>query len=138
MSVLARATVSLLAGAILSACSVKHVAVNALGNALAEGGSNYARDDDPDLVWEAVPLGLDEGYDHGVLHDFFISWEGRGEAVGGSFERARAHLERAQALSGGARVSALVNFAETVSVARQDRKEFTRLLGQALAVDAGA
>jgi len=258
----------------LAGCSIKHVAVNALGNALAQGGSGYARDEDPELVWEAVPFGLktieslldeaprhkgllfaaasgfvqygygrvqqeadfveardlaratelrhrarrlylralgygfrgleldfpglrerlrregapalaqtrkehvpllyftglawfaaisvskddseltadqaqaealmrralalDEGYDHGALHDFFISWEGRGEAVGGSFERAREHLERAEALAGGHRASALVNYAETVSVARQDRKEFERLLGQALAVDVDA
>src|SRR5678815_41125 len=254
----ARASVALLALTLLPACSVKHVAVNALGNALAEGGSSYARDDVPDLVWEAVPFGLktvdglleeaprhkgllfaaasgfvqygygrvqqeadfieardlaratelrtrsrrlylralgygfrglhvdfpglrdrlrtegaaallrtrkehvpllyftglswfaaisvskddseltadqsqaealmrralalDESYDRGALHDFFISWEGRGESVGGSFARARTHLERAEALAGGKRVSALVNFAETVSVAQQDRK----------------
>src|SRR5438552_6877526 len=269
-----RAAVALLTLALLPACSIKHFAVNALGNALAEGGSSYARESDPDLVWEAVPFGLktveglldeaprhkglllaaasgfvqygyghvqqeadfveahdlaratelrtrarrlylralgygwrglevdfpglrerlhadgapalgqtrkehvpllyftglawfaaisiskddseltadqgqaealmrralalDEGYDHGALHDFFISWEGRGEAVGGSFERAREHLERAEALAGGHRASALVNFAETVSVARQDRKEFERLLRQALVVDVDA
>ena len=270
-----RAGVALLAAmAALPACSIKRIAVNALGNALAEGGSVYARDDDPELVWEAVPFGLktveglleesprhkgllfaaasgfvqyayahvqqeadfveardlaratelrsrarrlylralgygfrglevdlpglrerlrgegapalartrkehvpllywtglawfaaisvskddseltadqaqaealmrralalDEGYDRGALHDFFISWEGRGEAVGGSFDRARVHLERAEALTGGRRVSALVNFAETVSVARQDRPEFERLLRQALAIDPGA
>jgi len=50
--------VALLALGLLPACSVKHIAVNALGNALAEGGSSYARDDDPDLIWEAVPFGL--------------------------------------------------------------------------------
>jgi predicted anti-sigma-YlaC factor YlaD len=274
MSATARAGVALLAALLLPACSVKHLAVNALGNALAEGGSSYARDEDPELVWEAVPFGLktveglldeaprhkgllfaaasgfvqygyghvqqeadfveardlaratelrararrlylralgygfrglevdfpglrqrlrtdgasalagtrkehvpilyftglawfaaisvskndseltadqgqaealmkralalDETYDHGAIHDFFISWEGRGEAVGGSFERARGHLERAEALSGGRRASALVNFAETVSVARQDRKEFARLLGEALAIDPDA
>ena len=266
-----RASAALLALVLLPACSVEHIAVNSLGNALAEGGSSYARDDDPDLVWEAVPFGLktveglleeaprhkgllfaaasgfvqygygrvqqeadfieardlaratelrtrarrlylralgygfrglevdfpglrdrlrtegaaalgrtrkehvpllyftglswfaaisvskddseltadqsqaealmrralalDEGYDRGALHDFFISWEGRGESVGGSFARARTHLERAEALAGGKRVSALVNFAETVSVAQQDRKEFERLLREALAVD---
>src|SRR4029079_6877534 len=54
----ARAVVALLALALLPACSVKHIAVNSLGNALAEGGSSYARDDDPDLIWEAVPFGL--------------------------------------------------------------------------------
>jgi predicted anti-sigma-YlaC factor YlaD len=272
---LSRATVALVVlTAAFPACSIKHVAIGALGNALAQGGSGYARDDDPELVWEAVPFGLktieslldeaprhkgllfaaasgfvqygygrvqqeadfveardlgratelrgrarrlylralgygfrglevdfpglrealrrdrgsalaqtrkehvpllyftglawfaaisvskddseltadqtqaealmrralalDETYDHGALHDFFISWEGRGEAVGGSVERARAHLERAEALAGGQRASALVNFAETVSVARQDRKEFERLLRQALAVDPSA
>jgi predicted anti-sigma-YlaC factor YlaD len=271
---LARAVVAPLTLALLPACSVKHLAVNALGNALAEGGSSYARDGDPDLVWEAVPFGLktveglleeaprhkgllfaaasgfvqygygrvqqeadfveahdlaratelrmrarrlylralgygwrgmevdfpglrerlhtegapalsrtrkehvpllyftglawfaaisvskddseltadqgqaealmrralelDESYDHGALHDFFISWEGRGESVGGSFARARTHLERAEALAGGRRVSAFVNFAETVSVAQQDRREFERLLREALAVDPDA
>jgi predicted anti-sigma-YlaC factor YlaD len=266
-----RALLALLGLAMLPACSVKHVAVNALGNALAEGGSGYARDEDPELVWEAVPFGLktieglldeaprhkglllaaasgfvqygyahvqqeadfmeardlaaaseqrararrlylralgygfrglevdfpglrdrlrnqgapalartrrehvpllyytglawfaaisiskddseltadqgqaealmrraldlDEAWDHGSLHDFFISWEGRGEAVGGSFTKAREHLDRAEVLSSGRRVSALVNYAETVSVARQDRQEFDRLLRQALAVD---
>src|SRR5438128_188309 len=271
---LSRATVALVALAALPGCSIKHVAINALGNALAQGGSGYARDGDPDLVWEAVPFGLrtveslldeaprhkglllaaasgfvqygygrvqqeadfveardlaratelrnrarrlylralgygfrglevdfpglgerlrhdrdaalaptrkehvpllyftglawfaaisvskddseltadqaqaealmrralalDESYDRGALHDFFISWEGRGEAVGGSFERAREHLQRAEALAGGYRASAMVNFAETVAVARQDRKEFERLLRQALAVDVDA
>jgi predicted anti-sigma-YlaC factor YlaD len=269
-----RAMVALVMLTALAGCSIKHVAVNALGNALAQGGSGYARDEDPELVWEAVPFGLktieslldeaprhkgllfaatsgfvqygygrvqqeadfveardlaratelrrrarrlylralgygfrglevdfpglrenlrregapalaqtrrehvpllyftglawfaaisvskddseltadqgqaealmrralalDETYDRGALHDFFISWEGRGEAVGGSFERAREHLDRAEALAGGHRASALVNFAETVSVARQDRKEFERLLRQALAVDVDA
>ncbi|HEU0105451.1 MAG TPA: TRAP transporter TatT component family protein [Vicinamibacteria bacterium] len=269
-----RAAVALLTLVLLPACSLKHIAVNALGNALAEGGSSYARDADPDLVWEAVPFGLktveglldeaprhkglllaaasgfvqygygrvqqeadfeeahdlaratelrtrarrlylralgygwrglevdfpglrerlhaegapalsrlrkehvpllyftglawfaaisvskddseltadqgqaealmrralelDESYDHGALHDFFISWEGRGESVGGSFARARSHLERAEALAGGRRVSAFVNFAETVSVAQQDRREFERLLREALAVDPDA
>jgi predicted anti-sigma-YlaC factor YlaD len=80
-------------------------------------------------------LELDPGYDHGSIHDFYISWEGRGEAVGGSFARARGHLEQAQAFGKSCRVSALVNFAESVSVPRQDRKEFQALLEQALAVD---
>lgn len=269
-----RAAVALLTLASLPACSIKGLAINALGNALAQGGSSYAREDDPELVWEAVPFGLktveglleeaprhkgllfaaasgfvqygygrvqqdadfveatdlaratelrtrarrlylrslgygfrglevdfpglrdrlrqegapalartrkehvpflyftglawfaaisiskddseltadqgqaealmrraltlDEGYDRGALHDFFISWEGRGESVGGSFERARAHFERAEELAGGRRVSAYVNFAETVSVARQDRPEFERMLKSALAVDPDA
>jgi len=43
---------------LLPACSIKKIAVNSLGNALAEGGSVYASDDDPELVWDAVPFGL--------------------------------------------------------------------------------
>jgi predicted anti-sigma-YlaC factor YlaD len=269
-----RAVAALLGLALLPACSVKGLAINALGNALAQGGSSYAREDDPELAWEAVPFGLktveglleeaprhkgllfaaasgfvqygygrvqqeadfieatdlaratelrtrarrlylrslgygfrglevdfpglrdrlrkegagalsrtrkehvpllyftglawfaaisvskddseltadqgqaealmrralalDETYDQGALHDFFISWEGRGESVGGSFDRARAHFERAEELAGNKRVSAYVNYAETVSVARQDKAEFERLLRQALEVDPDA
>ena len=32
--------------------------INKVGAALASGNSVYATDDDPDLVWEAVPFGL--------------------------------------------------------------------------------
>ena len=39
-------------------CSVKRMAVNYLGNALAEGGSVYATDDDPELIREALPFSL--------------------------------------------------------------------------------
>src|SRR5947208_108341 len=44
--------------AILPACSIKRMAVNKLGNALASGGSTYESDDDPELVASAVPFGL--------------------------------------------------------------------------------
>lgn len=46
----------LLAG--LPACSIKRIAVNKLGNALASGGSTYEQDEDPDLVAGALPFGL--------------------------------------------------------------------------------
>ena len=39
-------------------CSVKRLAVNQLGNALAAGGTTFASDDDPELVREAVPFSL--------------------------------------------------------------------------------
>ena len=39
-------------------CSIRKVAVNKLGNALASGGSTYESDDDPELVASAVPFGL--------------------------------------------------------------------------------
>ncbi|MBZ5588565.1 MAG: TRAP transporter TatT component family protein [Acidobacteriia bacterium] len=49
---------ALAAIALLSACSVKTVTVNAVGNALAKGGSGWARDDDLELVRDATPFAL--------------------------------------------------------------------------------
>jgi len=42
----------------LPGCSIKRIAVNSLGNALAEGNSVFATDDDPELVAQAIPFGL--------------------------------------------------------------------------------
>jgi predicted anti-sigma-YlaC factor YlaD len=41
-----------------SGCSLQRFAVNRLGDALAQGSSVYAADDDPDLVGQALPFGL--------------------------------------------------------------------------------
>jgi predicted anti-sigma-YlaC factor YlaD len=38
--------------------TLKHTAVNQVGNALAEGGSTYASDDDPELIRAASPFSL--------------------------------------------------------------------------------
>lgn len=81
-------------------------------------------------------LELDEGYGGGVLYDFLIAYDGgRPASAGGSVERARADLEKALALAGGTRAGPYVTFAETVSVATQNRSEFIKLLKEALAVD---
>jgi hypothetical protein len=47
----------------------------------------------------------------------------------------QASIDRALALSGGKMARPSVALAETVSVHKQDRKEFPALLGQALAID---
>jgi predicted anti-sigma-YlaC factor YlaD len=39
-------------------CSIKRVAINKLGTALASGGNTFTSDDDPDLVEAAIPFGL--------------------------------------------------------------------------------
>ncbi len=41
-----------------SGCSVKRLAVNKVGDALAGGGTTFASDDDPELVKAAVPFSL--------------------------------------------------------------------------------
>src|SRR5438034_5961305 len=43
---------------ILAGCSVKKVAINKLGNALASPGTTFSADDDPEFVRDAVPFSL--------------------------------------------------------------------------------
>ncbi len=80
-------------------------------------------------------LELDEGFEAGSIHDFFVAYESARASVGGSREEARRHLERALALSDGRRAFPYVSFAESVSVGEQNKKEFQELLDKALAVD---
>jgi predicted anti-sigma-YlaC factor YlaD len=58
MSVSGRLLALVLLTVLLPACSIKKMAVNRLGDALAGTGSTFASDDDPELVGEAVPFGL--------------------------------------------------------------------------------
>lgn len=81
-------------------------------------------------------LALQEGYDDGAIHELLVSLDGgRSEAMGGSVERAKQHLDRALALSGGKKLGVLVTWAETVAVGRQDRQEFDAYLDRVLAFD---
>ncbi len=41
-----------------SGCSIRRIAVNKVGDALAAGGASFASDDDPDLVKDAAPFSL--------------------------------------------------------------------------------
>ena len=43
---------------LLPGCSVRSIAVNKIGDALADTGSNFASDEDPELVGDAIPFGL--------------------------------------------------------------------------------
>lgn len=114
--------------------------------AAAWGAAISISKDDPELSAdqsraEALmrrALALDETFEAGAIHDFFIAYEGGRATVGGSIAEARKHLERALELSRGHRASPLVSFAETVSVGRQDKAEFKQLLDRALAVDPNA
>src|SRR5262245_9479090 len=80
-------------------------------------------------------LELDEGFEAGSIHDFFVAYESARASVGGSRVEARRHLERALALSNGRRAFPYVSFAESVSVGEQNRTEFKDLLEKALLVD---
>ncbi len=80
-------------------------------------------------------LALDEAFDQGALHDFFISWEAAHASTGGSMAEARKHFARAIEIGGGRRASPFVSLAESVSINENNRKEFEQLLNQALAID---
>ena len=81
---------------------------------------------------------LDPEFGDGAIADFYVVWEGRPTAAGGSPERAREALAESLRISGGLRAAPLVGYAESVCVAAQDRAEFSRTLEQALAIDPDA
>ena len=78
-------------------------------------------------------LELDEGYDLGAAHEFFISYEG--SRPGGSVTRAREHYLRALEISGGQRASVHLALAEAVTIREQNLPEFQALIARILAVD---
>jgi predicted anti-sigma-YlaC factor YlaD len=42
----------------IAGCSMKKMAVNSMSDALAEGGTTYAQDDDPEFIKQATPFSL--------------------------------------------------------------------------------
>lgn len=87
----------------------------------------------------ARALALDESYDQGAIHEYYVAYDGgRSEAEGGGAKRAKEHLDRARALSGNKRLGALVSYAEAVCVTQQDKKEFRKLLEEVTAADPDA
>ncbi|OGF45360.1 MAG: hypothetical protein A2231_05095 [Candidatus Firestonebacteria bacterium RIFOXYA2_FULL_40_8] len=80
-------------------------------------------------------LELDETYDDGSAHDFFISWDGsRSESMGGSEKRAREHFKKAIEINKGKKVSTYLSLA-AISQGKQDLKEFKELIDKALAIE---
>ena len=101
--------------------------------------------DEPDLMIDfpvvrallECALQLDESWNAGALHEAMITIESL-ELLGGSEDRARRHFERAVLLQRGHSPGPFVALAMGVSVGNQDRAEFERLLGDALAIDPNA
>jgi len=80
-------------------------------------------------------LELDPCWGLGSIHEFFVSWESARSTIGGSVERAREHYAADLACAAGRRAFPYVVFAESVSVAKQDKAQFEELMQKALAVD---
>lgn len=77
-------------------------------------------------------LELDEGYEEGSIHDFFITYDA---SQGAGKEAARKHFLRALELSHNKRLSPYVTYAEAVCVDSQDKKQFVELLHKVLDFD---
>jgi len=81
-------------------------------------------------------LALDESYEQGAFHEFFVTYEGgRSVADGGGPAVAKKHLDRALELSGGKKLGVQLSFAETVLVQQQDRTAFEAELRRIVAFD---
>jgi TRAP transporter TatT component family protein len=148
----------------LRALEVRHPSFGAALRTNADDAVRQTTIDDlPDLYWTAAAWGsaisvgkgdmdlvadvpiverlirraeaLDETWDEGSIHEFLITFESRGAAMGGSLVRARQHYERAMALNRGRRVGPLVALAEQVALQEQNRDEFDTLITRALAFD---
>jgi hypothetical protein len=77
-------------------------------------------------------LELDEDFDHGAIHEFFIIYEGaRSGTVKGTTDRAMEHFDRVVRLTQGKKASPYVSLASS----KQDYELFKELLNKALAVD---
>ncbi len=109
--------------------------------AAAWGLAVSASKDDPEVIADFPEVGrlakkaldLDESWNKGSIHEFFITFETA--APDGSIERARAHFARAIELSEGKRAGPYVSLAEKVSVKQQNAKEFRALIDKALSID---
>ena len=83
-------------------------------------------------------LQLDEKFEAGSFHEAAILLDALPEVMGGSVKSARDHFQRAVAISGDKRASPYMTLAQSVSVMKQDRAEFRRLLGRVLEFDPDA
>jgi predicted anti-sigma-YlaC factor YlaD len=112
--------------------------------AAALGSAISTAKDDMNLVGElplvealmARALALDESYDEGALHEFFITYDmTRGAGRGGGPVSAKRHYERALALGQNKKLSPHVTWAEDVLVEQQNKKEFVRVLEAVVGTD---
>jgi len=129
-----------------AACTREDVAL-LYWTAAAWGSAVSLSKDRPETVGElpqvealaARALALDEAFDGGAPHAFFVAFEAaRPGAPAGWAGRVREHFDRAIALSGGALAGPYVAMAEGWAVQVQDKAAFRELLGKALAVDVDA
>jgi len=87
------------------------------------------------LIMEKA-LDLDEGYDEGSLHEFFVSFDAsRPEDQGGGTTASKKHLDIAQKQGQGRKLGSLVSYAEGVLQPQQKKAEFVASLQQIVSTD---
>jgi len=100
--------------------------------------------DDPSLVAELPlvsamidrALALDEGWDHGAIHSFLITYSmARPDAGPEAAAVARRHYDRAVELSQGRTAAPHVSWAEAVCLPQQDRGCFDQAVAAASKID---
>ena len=109
--------------------------------AAALGGMISLSKDDPESTADIAVVGalleralsLDETFEAGTIHEFLLTYEAA--RAGGSLDRAREHYQRALQLGEAKKPSIWLSWAESVSVAEQDRDEFLELVEKAMAFD---
>jgi predicted anti-sigma-YlaC factor YlaD len=107
----------------------------------AWAGAVSAAKSDPDLLIDLSLVGalvervlaLEENYDLGAAHEFFVSYEA--SRPGGSTSKAREHYRKALEISGGQRTSLYLALAENVAIPEQNLAEFQKLTAAVLTVD---
>ncbi len=100
--------------------------------------------DDPALVADLAlvsalidrSLAVDEGWDRGAIHSFLITYSmARPDALGDRVANARAHFDRAIALSQGKAAGPHVSWAEAVCLEQEDRTCFAQAIAAAMQID---
>ncbi len=83
-------------------------------------------------LMEAVSR-LDNTYQEGAIHDFYISYYGSlPEYMGGSKKKARYHFKKAMKFSEGKSTSSLISYASSILVDEQNLTEFRSVLNKVL------
>jgi predicted anti-sigma-YlaC factor YlaD len=79
---------------------------------------------------------LDPDFDDGAIQQFLISYEPARPGSGKDYEaRALPHFNRALEITHGLLAGPYVSYAESISIAGQNRAQFETMLHQALAID---
>jgi len=115
--------------------------------AAAWGSAISVSKDTPDLIADQAILralidraaDLDPDFNSGAIQEFLISYEpSRPGAARDLEQRIRPHFDRVVELTSGQMAGPYVDYAESVSIAGQNRAEFESMLQKALVVDPDA